>query len=159
MSDAVRKTIEKTPRVSSATFDFETKHAVVLFDPVKIGLEVSIKATADAGHPSTVKGNDERVVWRSTIACAAYGYAKVNATTANGSMSASIARLSSGQMWRLLRVLLHGTPKGPSNAVSKVLLLFEIKPVETRTGRFATHFLNCSLARRQALRSANLAIG
>lgn len=51
----VRKALERVPGVESAKVDFKTKLAVVAFDPAKTKPEALVKATTDAGFPSTVK--------------------------------------------------------------------------------------------------------
>ena len=51
----VRKALEKVPGVGSAKVDLKTHRAVVAFDPSKTTPEVLMKATADAGFPSSVK--------------------------------------------------------------------------------------------------------
>ena len=51
----VRKALEKVPGVDAAKVDFKTKLAVVSFDPAKTEPEALLKATADAGFPSTLK--------------------------------------------------------------------------------------------------------
>jgi mercuric ion binding protein len=51
----VRKALEKLPGVASAKVDFKTKLAVVSFDPAKTKPEALMKATSDAGYPSTLK--------------------------------------------------------------------------------------------------------
>jgi periplasmic mercuric ion binding protein len=51
----VRKALERVPGVESAKVDFKTKLAVVAFDPAKTKPEALVKATTDAGYPSTVK--------------------------------------------------------------------------------------------------------
>ena len=51
----VRKALEKTPGVDSAKVDFRTKRAVVAFDPTRTTPEGLMKATADAGFPSSVR--------------------------------------------------------------------------------------------------------
>ncbi len=51
----VRKALEKVPGVDSAKVDFNSKRAVVAYDPAKTTLEALTKATADAGFPSSVK--------------------------------------------------------------------------------------------------------
>lgn len=51
----VRKALERVPGVESAKVDFKTKLAVVTFDPTKTKPEALVKATTDAGYPSTVK--------------------------------------------------------------------------------------------------------
>ena len=50
----VREALKKVPGVASARVDFETKRAVVVFDPAKAAPEALTKATADAGFPSKV---------------------------------------------------------------------------------------------------------
>lgn len=52
---AVRMALEKVPGVETAKVDFKSKLAVVKFDSAKTTLEVLMKATADAGFPSTLK--------------------------------------------------------------------------------------------------------
>lgn len=52
---AVRMSLEKVPGVESAKVDFKAKLAVVRFDSAKTTTEALMKATADAGFPSTVK--------------------------------------------------------------------------------------------------------
>ena len=51
----VRKALQKVPGVDTAKVDFNTKRAVVAFDPAKTSPEALTRATADAGFPSTVK--------------------------------------------------------------------------------------------------------
>lgn len=51
----VRKALEGVPGVESAKVDFRTKLAVVAFDPTRTKPEALVKATTDAGYPSTVK--------------------------------------------------------------------------------------------------------
>jgi mercuric ion binding protein len=51
----VRKALEKVPGVDSAKVDFKTKRAVVAFDPARTSPDALIRATADAGFPSSVK--------------------------------------------------------------------------------------------------------
>lgn len=51
----VRMALERVPGVKSAKVDFSTKLAVVAFDPTKTKPEALVKATAEAGFPSTVK--------------------------------------------------------------------------------------------------------
>ena len=51
----VRKALEKVPGVEAAKVDFKAKVAVVAFDPAKTRPEALMKATADAGFPSTLK--------------------------------------------------------------------------------------------------------
>ena len=52
---AVRMALEKVPGVEAANVDFKSKLAVVRFDSAKTAPEALMKATADAGFPSTLK--------------------------------------------------------------------------------------------------------
>ncbi len=49
----VKKAITRLPGIVSATVDYESKSAVVSFDPDKTSLEAITRATADAGYPSS----------------------------------------------------------------------------------------------------------
>lgn len=49
----VKKSLEHVPGVSQARIDFEKKTATVRFDPDKTTAAALIKATTDAGYPST----------------------------------------------------------------------------------------------------------
>ncbi len=51
----VKKAINRVPGVVSATVDYESRTAVVTFDPSKTSIEAITKATADAGYPSSLK--------------------------------------------------------------------------------------------------------
>lgn len=51
----VRKALEKVPGVEAVKVDFKARLAVVAFDPAKTRPEALMKATADAGYPSTLK--------------------------------------------------------------------------------------------------------
>lgn len=51
----IRKALEKVPGVIEAKSDFETKSATVTFDSAKTTEEIIMKATANAGYPSTLK--------------------------------------------------------------------------------------------------------
>ena len=50
----VKKSLEKVPGVSQAQIDFEKKTATVKFDADKTSAEALVKATTEAGYPSTV---------------------------------------------------------------------------------------------------------
>ena len=50
----VRESLKKVPGVASATVDFKTKRALVVFDSAVTAPETLTKATADAGFPSKV---------------------------------------------------------------------------------------------------------
>jgi mercuric ion binding protein len=51
----VKKSLTKVPGIREARVDFETKEAVVTFDDAKTTAAALVKATTDAGYPSTVK--------------------------------------------------------------------------------------------------------
>lgn len=50
----VKKALEKVPGVGDAKIDFEHKTATVKFDSAKTTAAALMKATTDAGYPSTV---------------------------------------------------------------------------------------------------------
>jgi mercuric ion binding protein len=50
----VKKSLENVVGVSQARIDFEQKTATVTFDPDKTNATALVKATTDAGFPSTV---------------------------------------------------------------------------------------------------------
>ena len=50
----VKKSLEKVPGVSQARIDFAKKTATVAFDADKTNATALVKATTDAGYPSTV---------------------------------------------------------------------------------------------------------
>lgn len=49
----IRKAISKLPGVARVETHYEKKQAVVTFDDSKTSVEALVKATADAGYPST----------------------------------------------------------------------------------------------------------
>lgn len=51
----IKKALEKIPGVTEAKSDFDTKTATVTFDPSKTNIEALMKATENAGYPSSVK--------------------------------------------------------------------------------------------------------
>lgn len=51
----VRKSLEKVPGVSQAQIDFAKKTATVAFDADKTTAAALVKATTEAGYPSTVR--------------------------------------------------------------------------------------------------------
>ena len=51
----VRKALEKVSGVHSANVDFKTKLAAVSYDPDKVEVAALVKATTNAGFPSTVE--------------------------------------------------------------------------------------------------------
>ena len=50
----VKKSLEKVPGVSQAKIDFAKKTATVTFDADKANASALVKATTEAGYPSTV---------------------------------------------------------------------------------------------------------
>lgn len=51
----VRKSLEKLPGISEVKTSLETRTAIVEYDSKKVSIEKIMKATTDAGYPSTVK--------------------------------------------------------------------------------------------------------
>lgn len=51
----VKKSLEKVPGVSQAQIDFAAKTATVTFDADKTAKTALVKATTEAGYPSTVR--------------------------------------------------------------------------------------------------------
>ena len=51
----VKKALERVPGVTDAKVDFDKKTASVSFDPDKASPAELIKATGDAGYPSSVR--------------------------------------------------------------------------------------------------------
>lgn len=51
----IRKALEKVPGVTEAKASFDTKTATVTFDPAKTNVDELMKATANAGYPSSIK--------------------------------------------------------------------------------------------------------
>ena len=51
----IRKALKKVPGVSEAKASYDTKTATITFDPDKTNVEALIKATTNAGYPSTLK--------------------------------------------------------------------------------------------------------
>lgn len=51
----VRKALEKVPGVEKVKATYEPKEAVVTFDDVKTGVDALVRATGEAGYPSSVK--------------------------------------------------------------------------------------------------------
>nr|WP_036258358.1 mercury resistance system periplasmic binding protein MerP [Methylocapsa aurea] len=51
----VRKALEKSPGVAEARIDFDKKTATVTFDPDRADAAALIKATTDAGYPSSLR--------------------------------------------------------------------------------------------------------
>ena len=52
----VKKALTKVAGVTNVNVDLDEKEAVVTFDDAKTTVAALIKATTDAGYPSTVKG-------------------------------------------------------------------------------------------------------
>lgn len=53
----VRKSLEKLPGISEVKTSLKTRTAVVTYDSKKVSTKEMMKATIDAGYPSTVKNN------------------------------------------------------------------------------------------------------
>lgn len=51
----IKKAISRVPGVASVEASYEKKQAVVTFDDSKTTVEALMKATANAGYPSTVR--------------------------------------------------------------------------------------------------------
>lgn len=51
----IKKAISKVPGVASVEASYEKKQAVVTFDDRRASIEALMKATANAGYPSTLK--------------------------------------------------------------------------------------------------------
>jgi len=49
----VKKALDKTPGVASTKIDFDKKTATVKFDPDRANVAALVKATTNAGYPST----------------------------------------------------------------------------------------------------------
>ena len=56
----MKMALTKVEGVSKAAVDFDKKEAVVTFDDAKTTAAALVKATTDAGYPSTVKGTEKR---------------------------------------------------------------------------------------------------
>ena len=54
---SVKRSLTKVNGVSKADVSLDKAEAVVTFEDTKTNIEALRKATADAGYPSTVKGN------------------------------------------------------------------------------------------------------
>lgn len=51
----IRKALNNVEGVVTTKSEFETKTATVTFDPIKTNVGALMKATANAGYPSTIK--------------------------------------------------------------------------------------------------------
>lgn len=51
----IKAALKKVPGVTAVTVSYETLEAVVTFDDAKTNTDALLKATTDAGYPSTVK--------------------------------------------------------------------------------------------------------
>jgi mercuric ion binding protein len=49
----VKKALDKIPGVASTKIDFDKKTATVRFDPERANIAALVKATTDAGYPSS----------------------------------------------------------------------------------------------------------
>lgn len=52
---SVQRSVTKIEGVSKAAVSLEKAEAVVTFDDTKTGIDALLKATKDAGYPSTIK--------------------------------------------------------------------------------------------------------
>jgi mercuric ion binding protein len=52
---AVKKSLTRVKGVTNTAVSFEKSEALVTFDDAKTNVEALVKATTDAGYPSTVK--------------------------------------------------------------------------------------------------------
>jgi len=50
----VKKSLQQVPGVAEANVDLDKKTATVSFDPDRISTAALVKATTDAGYPSTI---------------------------------------------------------------------------------------------------------
>jgi len=50
----VKRSLEQVPGIEKVTIDFDSKTAVVKFDPDKAAPVALVKATTEAGYPSTI---------------------------------------------------------------------------------------------------------
>ena len=50
----VKKSLQQVPGVADAKIDLDRKTATVMFDPDRTSTTVLVKATTDAGFPSTI---------------------------------------------------------------------------------------------------------
>ena len=53
---SVKRSLTKVSGVTNADVSLEKAEAVVIYDDAKTGIEALLKATKDAGYPSTLKG-------------------------------------------------------------------------------------------------------
>lgn len=51
----VKKALMKVPGVASANVSYEGKQAIVTYDDARTNPDALVKATGDAGYPSTIK--------------------------------------------------------------------------------------------------------
>lgn len=51
----VKKALARVPGVTEVSVSYETKQATVVFDDTKTNVEALMRATADAGYPSTLQ--------------------------------------------------------------------------------------------------------
>jgi mercuric ion binding protein len=52
----IKIALNRVAGVTTATVNFEKRQAVVTFDDAKTDVEALLRATGDAGYPSTIKG-------------------------------------------------------------------------------------------------------
>jgi mercuric ion binding protein len=59
-SITVRKALEKVPGVMDAKVDYDHKTAIVKYDPEKASVPAIVKATMNAGFPSTLHNGAQK---------------------------------------------------------------------------------------------------
>jgi mercuric ion binding protein len=59
-SITIHKALEKVPGVLEATVDYDHKTATVKYDPDKTSPSALVKATSNAGFPSTVHSGEQK---------------------------------------------------------------------------------------------------
>jgi periplasmic mercuric ion binding protein len=59
-SVTVRKALEKVPGVIDAKVDYDHKTAIVKYDPEKASVAAIVKATTNAGFPSTLHNGAQK---------------------------------------------------------------------------------------------------
>jgi mercuric ion binding protein len=59
-SSTIRKSLEKVPGVIDAQVDYDHKTAIVKYDPDKASPPAFVKATTNAGFPSTLRNGTQK---------------------------------------------------------------------------------------------------
>lgn len=76
----VKKALNRVPGVSNTAVSYERKDATVTYDDARTNVEALIKATTNAGYPSTVEG----ALMRAFVSLDAGGYYHDDAGIAQG---------------------------------------------------------------------------